>query len=178
MSGFHCTSLRTALLALSVLACAEMAIAQRVLNEPIDISGDFRELNNTYFVADSLAGFNPATGAGQLVWQRSLYSVNHAFDNMMVGLRPAGPNEFPSGEYAPNPALPFSIEFVSPRTVRIRAQTGPQYAAAEPSLMLVKEPVSDKSWRYTKTKGGHLYTSSFGSVTILEHPWKLEFRDA
>ncbi|MCC6279873.1 MAG: alpha-xylosidase, partial [Saprospiraceae bacterium] len=42
----------------------------------------------------------------------------------------------------------------------------------------VKEPVSDKSWRYTKTKGGHLYTSSFGSVTILEHPWKLEFRDA
>ena len=164
--------------ALLLLFLAETSFAQRVLNEPIDISGDFRELNNTYFVADSLAGFNPATGAGQLIWQRSLYHVNHAFDNMMVGLRPAGPNEFPSGEYAPNPALPFSIEFVSPRTVRVRAQTGPQYAAGEPSLMLVKEPGRDASWQYAKIAGGHRYTGRFGSVTILEHPWKLEFRDA
>ena len=164
--------------ALLLLFLAKTSFAQRVLNEPIDISGDFRELNNTYFVADSLAGFNPATGAGQLIWQRSLYHVNHAFDNMMVGLKPAGPNEFPSGEYAPNPGLPFSIEFVSPRTVRVRAQTGPQYATGEPSLMLVKEPGRDASWQYAKIAGGHRYTGRFGSVTILEHPWKLEFRDA
>lgn len=161
-----------------LLVCGRSAFAQRVLNEPIDISGDFRELSNTYFVADSLTAFDPGTGIGQLKWQRSLYQVNHAFDNMMVGLRPAGPNEFPSGEYAPNPALPFSIEFVSPRTVRIRAQTGPQYAPRESSLMLVQEPGRDASWIYNKIAGGHRYISPFGSVTIWQHPWKLEFHDA
>jgi len=35
-----------------------------------------------------------------------------------------------------NPALPFSIQFVSPRTVRIRLRTGPQVRAEEPSPML------------------------------------------
>ena len=161
-----------------LLLQAQLCLAQRVLNEPVDISGDFRELSNTYFVADSLANFDPATGTGRLVWQRSRYNVQHAFDNMMIGLHPTPPNEFPSGEYAPNPALPFSVEFVSPRTIRIRAQTGPDFHPREPSLMLVKEPARDGSWLYSKIPGGHRYISKFGSVIIREHPWKLEFRDA
>jgi len=44
--------------------------------------------------------------------------------------------------------------------------------------MLVKAPGRDASWQYAKIAGGHRYTSRFGSVTILESPWKLEFRDA
>jgi alpha-D-xyloside xylohydrolase len=174
MSSFLPKEILTALFFVVLQPC----FAQRVLNEPIDISGDFREMSNTYFVADSLANFDPATGTGRLIWQRSRYNVNHAFDNMMVGLSPTPPNEFPSGEYAPNPALPFSIEFVSPRTIRIRAQTGPDFHPREPSLMLVKEPGRDGSWLYSKIPGGHRYISKFGSVTIQTHPWKIEFRDA
>ncbi|MBL7781493.1 MAG: alpha-xylosidase [Saprospiraceae bacterium] len=174
MSCFIQKGIRTVLL----LLVAQYGFSQRLLNEPIDISGDFRDMSNTYFVADSLANFDPASGTGRLVWQRSLYTVRHAFDNMMLGVSPVPPNEFPSGEYAPNPALPFSIEFVSPRTVRIRAQTGPDFHPREPSLMLVKEPSRDGSWLYSKIPGGHRYISKFGSVTILDHPWKLEFRDA
>ena len=33
-----------------------------LLNEPYDISGDFRSFTNAYYLADSLAGFDPATG--------------------------------------------------------------------------------------------------------------------
>jgi alpha-D-xyloside xylohydrolase len=29
-----------------------------------------------------------------------------------------------------------------------------------------------------KVDGGYRYTSEFGSVTILENPWHIEFRDA
>ncbi len=36
----------------------------------------------------------------------------------------------------------------------------------------------DRSWKYSPVEGGHRYTSDFGSVTILEKPWHIEFRDA
>ncbi|KAI9549244.1 hypothetical protein GHT06_006821 [Daphnia sinensis] len=74
--------------------------------------------------------------------------------------------------------LPFSIEFVSPRVVRFKMNTGTIAKADEPSLMLVKEPNIDKSWQYSAIKGGHQYKSAFGSVTITENPWGVEFRDA
>jgi alpha-D-xyloside xylohydrolase len=44
--------------------------------------------------------------------------------------------------------------------------------------MLVKEPGNDRSWQYSKIEGGHRYTSAHGSVSVLEKPWRIEFRDA
>ena len=97
---------------------------------------------------------------------------------MLAVIKPVDPNEFPENEYAANPTLPFSIEFVSPRTVRIRLQTGPEVAPPQPELMLAGPVPQDHSWKYEKIEGGHRYTSQFGSVTILENPWHIEFRDA
>ena len=88
-----------------------------LLHEPIDISRDFRDFTNTYFVADSLAGFQPGTGPGTLTWRRNTYATRHAFNNTMAGLSPVRQNEFPSIEYAADPALPFTIELVSSRTI-------------------------------------------------------------
>jgi len=34
-----------------------------LLNEPVDVSGDFRDLSDFYYLADQLAEFNPATGS-------------------------------------------------------------------------------------------------------------------
>lgn len=149
-----------------------------LLNEPLDISPDFRNFTNTYFLANNLAAFDPATASGTVVWKRARYNTRHAFDNTMAGLEPAPQNEFPSIEYAADMTLPFSIQFVSPRTVRIRMTSGPQFHKSEPSLMLVKEPAADASWKYSKVEGGHRYTGNFGSVTVLENPWRIEFRDA
>ena len=172
---------QTLTLALALLFSASLHAQSTpyLLNEPFDISGDFRDFTNTYFVADSLSGFQPATGAGTMTWKRNTYATRHAFDNTMAGLTPVRQNEFPSIEYAADPALPFSVEFVSSKTIRIRASTGTSAPNPEPSLMLVKEPAKmDPSWKYAKITNGHRYTSPNGSVTILEHPWKIEIRDA
>ena len=44
--------------------------------------------------------------------------------------------------------------------------------------MLVGEPPRDGSWKLARIAGGYRYTSTAGSVTVLENPWHVEFRDA
>ncbi|TDE14557.1 glycoside hydrolase family 31 protein [Dyadobacter psychrotolerans] len=149
----------------------------KLVNEPVDISGDFRDFSNTLFFADSLASFNPETGSGQLKWKRNEAFSAHNFNNSMISYKRSFSNEFPAIEYAQDPVLPFSVEFTSARTIRVRANTSMQKTVSENSLMLVKEPVQDKSWKYSKINGGHLYTGAYGSVTIFENPWKIEIRD-
>src|SRR5689334_13756237 len=95
-----------------------------LINEPIDISPDFKNFTNTYFIADSLASFDPATGSGTVQWQRNRYFRRYAFDNDLAALRPSQSLVFPQSEYAINPVLPFSIQFISPRSFRIQMKTG------------------------------------------------------
>jgi alpha-D-xyloside xylohydrolase len=148
-----------------------------LLNDPVDVSGDFRDFSHTYYLADKLAEFDPATHSGKISYQRSQYVTRQAFDNMLAVIKPVGPNEFPENEYEANPNLPFSIDFVSPKALRIRVASGPQFSKAE-SLMLAGPVAKDESWKYSKTPAGHVYTSPFGSVTITESPWHIEIRDA
>jgi alpha-D-xyloside xylohydrolase len=149
-----------------------------LLNDPVDISGDFRDLSDFYYLADQVADFDPAKHAGDITYQRAQYSVRHAFDNDLAVITPAKPDEFPANEYAANPALPFSIDFVSPRTLRIRMSSGPQVHPPQPELMLAGPVPQDDSWKYEKVAGGWRYASAFGSVTILENPFHIEIRDA
>ncbi len=165
--------------------------AQTMLNETVDLSKDFHEFTNTYFLADSLAEFNPATGTGAVKWQRAQYFPAHAFDYTQAGLHRVEQNEFPAREYAQDPILPFSIEFVSDRCVRLKMETGKSVElrvergekqdqlSTLNSLMLVKKPENNiSSWQYAKIKGGHQYRSAFGSVVIKENPWAVEIYDA
>jgi alpha-D-xyloside xylohydrolase len=174
----------------SLLLCAALALlwctrlkAQvdrppGLLSDLVDISGDFHEYRNTYFLADKLAQFDPASGVGAIAWTRNQLYPRIAFNNMENVLQPFAGVTFPEGEYAVNPSLPFSIQFVSPRAVRIRIRTGPEVRPDQPSPMLVREPPRDDSWRMARIAGGYRYTSVAGSVTILEDPWHIEFRDA
>jgi alpha-D-xyloside xylohydrolase len=159
-------------------AISALAANPPLLNGPVDVSGDFHDLANFYYLADRLADFDPATHSGKIIYQRAQFSVRHAFDNDLAAVTPARPNEFPENEYAANPSLPFSIEFVSPKTFRIRLTSGPQFHKPQEELMLAGEVPHDDSWKYEKVDGGHRYTSAFGSVTILENPWHIEIRDA
>jgi alpha-D-xyloside xylohydrolase len=154
------------------------ARAPRLLNDPVDVGPDFRDYAHAYYVADALASFDPASGEGTIRWVRHHRYPRLAFDNMETVLRRFEGVVFPEREYPVDPVLPFSVQFVSPRTVRLRVWTGPRAPAAEPSLMLVGEPPADRSWRHETTAGGHRYTSAAGSVTILEKPWRIEIRDA
>ena len=152
---------------------------QYLLNQPIDISEDFMNFTNTYFLADSLASFDPVTGKGDVNWKRYVYQTRQAFNNMLAFLQPAKGNEFPQAEYAVNPTLPFSIEFVSPRSFRIRVNSGLETHPNEPSLMLVNGYApKDNSWKYSKIEDGYQYQSEFGSIIVREKPWRLEIYDA
>ncbi len=55
---------------------------------------------------------------------------SYSFNHTVAAIGPAKPNEFPADQYAANPTLPFSIDFVSPRTLRIRMTSGPQVSSA------------------------------------------------
>nr|HPR32181.1 glycoside hydrolase family 31 protein [Prolixibacteraceae bacterium] len=148
-------------------------------NEPVDISPDFRSFTNTYYLADKLASFNPSDASGKVEYRRYEYSTRMAFNNMLASLSPVRPNEFPSIEYEGAPNLPFEIDFISPRTFRIRMNSGPDFTEDEPSLMLVsgKAP-SGQAWNYQQIEGGHRYSSAGGSVVVMEDPWKVQIYDA
>jgi alpha-D-xyloside xylohydrolase len=153
---------------LCLAAATVIAAAPPLLNDPVDVSGEFRALENSYYLADQREDFNPAAHTGKIVYQRAQYRVRHAFDNDLSLITAVPPNEFPEKEYAANPALPFSIDFVSPRTLRIKMTSGPQVHPPQPELMLAGEVPHDGSWKYEKISGGHRYTRAAGSVTILE----------
>ena len=69
---------------------------QVLLNEPIDISGDFRNFSNTYYLADELSSFDPKSGEGKIMFKRYEYTTRQAFNNMLAALAPVQSNEFPS----------------------------------------------------------------------------------
>jgi alpha-D-xyloside xylohydrolase len=169
----------------SLLLSAALTQAQGAGNQPppllsdlVDVSRDFRDYTNAYYVADALTAFDPATGSGQVKWRRHQMAPKFAFNNMGQGLRPFEGVVFPAREYPTDPELSFSIQFVSPRTVRLRLRTGPEVQPDRDQLMLVAEPGRDGSWRHETIAGGHRYTSTAGSVTITEQPWHVELRDA
>jgi alpha-D-xyloside xylohydrolase len=169
---------RIAAASLFCLAAVTATAAPPLLNDPVDVSGDFHALENYHYSADKISGFDPAAHSGKIVYQRAQYAVRHAFDNDLAGLTPAKPNEFPENQYAANPELPFSIDFVSPRTLRLRLTSGPQVHPPQPELMLAGPVPKDDSWRYEKVAGGWRYASAQGSVTIQENPFHIEIRDA
>ena len=150
----------------------------RLINEPVDISPDFRNFTNTYFLADSLNDFDPTTATGHIKWQRNQYVKRMAFNNELAVLRPDKSVGFPETEYAVDPILPFSIEFVSPKTVRIKVKTGLELKVDDDNLMIPNAVPVDRSWIYEKINAGYKYASSYGSVNIITYPWHIEFRDA
>jgi alpha-D-xyloside xylohydrolase len=70
---------------LAFLAAATVLAANPqlpLLSDPVDVSGDFHDFSNFYYLADRLAEFDPATHAGNISYQWARYHVRHAFDNV------------------------------------------------------------------------------------------------
>ncbi|QEE50866.1 alpha-xylosidase [Flavobacterium alkalisoli] len=151
-----------------------------VLNAPVDVSTDFENYANTFYFADELVSFDPKTGKGTVKYTRYNYKTRQAFNNMMMKPDTVAANEFPATEYEAAPVLPFSIEFVSERAVRLKTASGPQFNQPKESLMLVDgiAPNHPEGWKYSKTTTGHKYTSKYGSVEIQTNPWHVKIYDA
>lgn len=151
-----------------------------VLNAPVDVSKDFENYLNTFYFANELASFDPATGKGTIKYERYNYKTRQAFNNMMMKPDTVAANEFPATEYEASPVLPFSIEFVSERTLRFKTSSGPQFNQPKESLMLINgtAPNRPEGWKYSKTATGHKYISKYGSVEIQTNPWHVRVFDA
>jgi alpha-D-xyloside xylohydrolase len=100
---------------------------------------------------------------------------------MDVGYSRAPLTEFPGTEYDRDPALPFEIDFVSPRTVRLRFFTRdlpPEARADTDSLMLAGPVPTDRSWRAENGDSVVRYRSAFGELRLIKDPWHIELYDA
>ena len=166
------------ILFLTVCAFANIETFAQVLGDPPDVSQDFRKLENVYFIGSRLADFDAASGAGNIVWDRYLLNTTLSFNKVDVGLTKGKATEFPATEYDENPSLPFSISFVTPRTIRLRFNSRNAPFENKPSLMLDGELPKDNSWKIAQNDKQIVYTSQFGKVVITKNPWHIEFYDA
>jgi alpha-D-xyloside xylohydrolase len=172
-----------AAIALEIPVAAQGSVATQgsstihVMGDPVDVSQEFAKGENTYFVGSRVASFDPAKGSGTLQWNRHMRRTFFSFNKMDRTLTPDKGNEFPA-EYDENPTLPFLIEFVSPRTIRLRMKTSPDPITDETSLMLLGNPPKDKSWRTEKDDKSITYRSAHGTITIIKDPWEIQIRDS
>lgn len=149
-----------------------------LMNQAVDVSADFADMSNTFFFAERLGDFDPATGVGKVVWKRYHLTPRQAFNTNGRQPQPLRMLDFPSPAYVNDPALKFQIDFVTPRTVRVRMLTTPVEPKPETDeVMLVKEPGKDGSWKVSETEKAVVYTGPFGSVEIQKAPWRLVFKD-
>ena len=153
-------------------------ISAQVLGDPPDVSQDFKKPENVYFVGSRVADFDAASGIGNIVWDRYLFSTTLSFNKVDVGLTRGKATEFPTTEYDENPSLPFSISFVTPRTIRLRFNSRANNFDSGNSMMLDGVPKKDDSWKVAQTDKEIVYTSQFGKVVIIKNPWHVEFYDA
>jgi len=161
-----------------VLLLCLQANAQPYLQScAVDVSQDFTDFSNTYFFADSLASFDPATAEGSIRWKRYSLFGRQAFNTTKVFPLPLEMLDFPPTQYENDPQLRFSIDFVSPVTVRLRVYTSPVILSEEESLMLTGTPPRDGSWTYKKGNGTHTYTGRGGSIVIREYPFSIMLCD-
>ena len=148
-----------------------------LMNQPLDMSTDFRDLSNTLFFADHLESFDAKSGEGLVNWKRGHLMPRQAFNTNGAQPRKMRMLDFPFTAYENDPNLKFKIDFVTPRTVRIRMLTTPVEPKPAASIMLAKEPGSDGSWKVTETNDKIVYSSDYGTIQINKNPWRIVLKD-
>ena len=148
-----------------------------LMNQPLDMSTDFRDLSNTLFFADHLESFDAKSGEGLVNWKRGHLMPRQAFNTNGAQPRKMRMLDFPFTAYENDPNLKFKIDFVTPRTVRIRMLTTPVEPKPAASIMLAKEPGRDGSWKVIETNDKIIYSSDNGTIQINKNPWRIVLKD-
>ena len=148
-----------------------------LMNQPLDMSTDFRDLSNTLFFADHLESFDAKSGEGLVNWKRGHLMPRQAFNTNGAQPRKMRMLDLPFTAYENDPNLKFKIDFVTPRTVRIRMLTTPVEPKPAASIMLAKEPGRDGSWKVTETNDKIIYSSDYGTIQINKNPWRIVLKD-
>ena len=155
-----------------------------------DVSGDFCDLANTYFLADSIAGFDLNKGEGLLNWKRYRMSPRQAFN--LNGYWPVRMQmlDFPSTQYDNDPNLKIRIRKVDDRTLRVTLFTSP----VEPRMDDATDPMfspefiaentgNDQArtgkgrWNTSVSANSIVYRNKNGVLEIQKYPFRLILRD-
>ena len=148
-------------------------------NEPVDVSEEFARQQNHFFIGSKVAALDTETASGKIHWkgmalkQRvSYHQLTLEFEDYRIWW------DTPPEEYEDEQEFPFSLSFVTPRTVRLRVAARPEGFLGEPSLMLEAEPPTGDPWEMSGDGSSTTYAGPHGSVTITRDPVRFEFRDA
>jgi alpha-D-xyloside xylohydrolase len=149
-------------------------------NQPVDVSEEFTKQHNHFFVGSVVQEFDPNTASGEILWkglalkQRvSYHQLTLQFEDYKVW------EDTPPEEYEDEQALPFSLSFVTPKSVRLRLAARTRGIHDEPSLMFAgPPPTDDSSWEMSEAESRTTYEGPFGSVSVDTDPVRFEFRDA
>ncbi len=152
-----------------------------------DMSTDFSDLSNTYFLADSLVSFDKSKGEGLVNWKRYRLSPRQAFN--LNGYWPVRMQmlDFPDTQYDNDPNLRIKLDFIDDRTVRVRMITTP----IVPQDEMQSDPMfsdefkarwssisGNNGWTASENATGVTYKNGNGSIEIQKYPWRLIIRDA
>ncbi|MGG6309311.1 TIM-barrel domain-containing protein [Paenibacillus macerans] len=174
-----------------------MEIKSKGLNQPVSMEAKFAGLADNYFFPSHATSYDPAGAAGTVAWKRYLRKPRLSFNQIDYPFTEATAWEFPE-EYRESPETPFSLEFVSERTIRLRVSTrnpglgrrgatgvagsaGAANVSDAPSLMLTAGVAENDPTAFANCQdnGGEIvYSGPAGSVTVVRDPWKIVFRDA
>ena len=162
---------------------------QYLMNIQKDMSTDFSDLSNTYFLADSVASFDAAKATGTVKWNRYRLSPRQAFN--LNGYWPVRMEmlDFPSTEYDNDPQLKLQLSFISPRCIRLTMLTTPVEPKNEDGSdpMFAPEFLGKlagaangsltKEWHPVSEGRSIAYKSEYGSLEIQRYPFRIVLRD-
>ena len=151
-----------------------------------DMSTDFSDLSNTYFLADSIVSFDKVKAEGMVNWKRYRLSPRQAFN--LNGYWPVRMQmlDFPDTQYDNDPNLRIKLDFIDERTVRVRMITTP----IVPKDETLNDPMfsdefkkhwlsiaGNNGWNASEDNTSITYKNDNGSIEIQKYPWRLIVRD-
>src|SRR5215471_20877596 len=149
-----------------------------LLNQPIDISHDFFESENEYYVAGAVTHFDAARAEGMIQWDAYRWVTDWSFNRIGRHLKKQHVTEAFWNEKDLNPNCRFGISFINARTIRIRIETSNIPGVDHPSLMLQHEVVPGEIWQLKDSPKAAVYAGKYGSVSINKELWRLDFFNA
>ena len=182
--------LSAALLPMAAVAQIQTSAGVQYLQcQAKDMSVEFSDLSNTYFLADSLAGFDLNKGEGLLNWKRYRLVPRQAFN--LNGYWPVRMKmlDFPDTQYDNDPNLRIKVQKIDNRTLRVTIFTSP----IEPKMDDANDPMFSPEfiaqqtgeqakngrgrWNVKATDQAIVYKNNNGSLEIQKYPFRIVLRD-
>ena len=182
--------LSAALLPMAAVAQIQTSAGVQYLQcQAKDMSGEFSDLSHTYFLADSLAGFDLNKGEGLLNWKRYRLAPRQAFN--LNGYQPVRMKmlDFPDTQYDNDPNLRIKVQKIDNRTLRVTIFTSP----IEPKMDDANDPMFSPEfiaqqtgeqaengrgrWNVKATDQAIVYKNNNGSLEIQKYPFRIVLRD-